>query len=70
MKICGNATYLFLYTNIMSRKALGVIINYLKVKSGESDKIIFLAICTNSRSHVQNCVAVITCVDILWSRKE
>lgn len=49
----------------MSRKALRAIINCLKVKSGESDKIIFLAICTNSRSHVQNCVAVITRVDIL-----
>jgi len=68
-EICGNATYLFLYTNIMSWKTLGAIINYLKVKSSKSDKIIFLAICTNSLSHVQNCVAVIICVDILWKQK-
>jgi hypothetical protein len=35
----------------------------LDIKNDQSDKIIFLAFCTNSLSHVQNYVAVITCVN-------
>jgi hypothetical protein len=37
----------------------------LGIKSNKDDKIIFLAICTNTLSHVQNCIAVNTCMNIL-----
>jgi hypothetical protein len=36
----------------------------LEVRSNESIKIGFLAICTNTLSHVQNCIVVNTCVNI------
>jgi hypothetical protein len=37
----------------------------LEVKSNKTVQIGFLEICTNLLSHVQNCITVITCVDIL-----
>jgi hypothetical protein len=69
MKIFSNITYLVLYANIMFRKTLGTIINYLEVKSEKNDKIIFLSFCTNLLLHKQNYIAVIKCVKTLWKRK-
>lgn len=53
----------------MFRKALETIVNYLETKNGKTNKLIFLAFCTNLLSHEQNCIAVTTYVGIFWKQE-
>jgi len=42
----------------------------LEIGSDKDNKIIFLAICSNTLSHVQNCIAVNTCVNFSKAGKD
>jgi hypothetical protein len=69
MKIRGHATGLNLYAVIISKRHQETMLGCIEVRCDKSIKINFLAICTNTLSHVQNCIAVNTCVNILWAGK-
>jgi hypothetical protein len=45
-------------------------LSYLEIRSDKNIKIGILTICTNTLSYVQNCIAVITYVDILLSERK